>query len=281
LLIVPAESGNAVGLVLANGTADLPPPCHRKNVCLCGFTSDDTPPARNLAFFRLRWDGKDALRDVFLAPQRRLSHYLGTDRIELHSKDFQHLRDFIVAGTDQNTSNLGIFSAILMLVQRFWGGRGDLGSYSDKKVPKTISFSVEELLQRLRRPPYVCSLRQREVMRIMTYFGESSGCIEVDREAGQIVYQPPKVLRYGSYKTAEVLQHIAPRHKRGRRMPFYCFHLARGELMTQEEPGEQGERAGRDGETSGPGGRVGEPQGRYDVEHQTSLFSREEDEGLA
>jgi hypothetical protein len=228
LLIAPAASSTAVGRHLAalgaSGAGGRP---FRKNVVLCQFAEEDRA-GRVLFFSRFPVRGlADSLRDGFLPADRRLSCHLDR-RIELRSQDYGVQREYIVAGSDQSTSDLGVLSRVFTLVQRFYGQQLRTKQYSEREEPTPIRFSVDDLLTRLRKPPYVCSLSRTSLLSLLERLAASAPFIEVD-DSGAVAYTVPKQRRFAPFRRDEIISELPRKHARGD-LPLFCYHLARANL---------------------------------------------------
>ncbi len=228
LLVIPAASAAAVAhhlSSLANPSARDGP--FRKNVLLCQFTEQDRA-GRVLFFSRYPVSGlRDSLRDRFLPDKRRLSSYLDR-RIELRSEDYGVGREYIVAGSDGYTSDLGVLSRVFTLIERFYGQQLRSHRYSERDEPRAIHFSIDDLLSRVRMPPYVCRLSRASLLDLLSRLATSAPFAEVD-DRGNVTYSVPRQRRFAPFRSDEIIPELPRKHGRGN-LPVFCYHLARAAL---------------------------------------------------
>jgi hypothetical protein len=226
LLIVPAAKAAPAAKYLRQ---NLTKPENGQHVSLSQFV-DETNNGRTLVFSRYPVErNSDCLRDGFLSKNRRISEHLGNG-IRISYENYQLYRDRIIAGSDGMLSSLGVLIKILEAVQELYGYQLKRVSYGDEFTPNPISFSLPDLLTKLRTPPFFCAAKTSQVKKTLLSLSRSAPFLKIEKSTWMVTYSIRKSYRFSLFRRDELIGQLPRRHSHGN-LPLLAFHLARGILL--------------------------------------------------
>jgi len=247
LVIVPGSRAAAVRTAFAQNP---PIPSDGQHVCLCAF-GDEDQHGRTLVFTRHPLEnGRDRLRDAFLAEENRISRYLDRGGIRIPLRKFEMYRDRIITNSDGVLSNLGLLLKLLGVAEELYGPASGSRLRTDKLVPNAIEFTLPALLSKLRGRGFFCAVSRSEVINVFSLLVASrQSFFSFDSSTLEVTYHVPRRARYGEYRKEQVLQQLPKRRRQGL-VPVFAFHLARGILLREQRELDANRRTGRIGQLS-------------------------------